>query len=181
MPRFSETQGAETQFSGHYDVAGWVKARDLRYITFTIDGVDFRTSNWNGVEAEEYVMFIRFELPSDAENLGFSDADAEYGVSGRHNRILQQLKNMREEDFPVELVTITEVPSRMGNPSMMLADPTSLDEPMGSSTTSQQPTTGATGGSPRTNTTAQTNGNGNKPANSTQRPAPSRNTPSRGK
>ena len=174
MPRFGETQAANTQFTGRYDVAGWVKASQLKYKTFHIDGCDFRTSSKFGKDEEEYVMMIRFENPEDELEIAIGDGEqsvgSEWGVSGRHYRIMAQLRDLGENDFPVEFVTIVEEDVGKGNPALMLADPSTLNPDTGISTTSQPATTGATGGSQRTNTGAQTNAKSGNRSTSTQPP-----------
>ena len=172
MPRFGETQAANTEFRGRYDVAGWVKASQLKYKTFHIDGVDFRTSSKFGKDEEEYVMMIRFENPEDELDIAIGDGEqsvgSEWGVSGRHYRVMAQLKDLGENDFPVEYVTIVEEDVGKGNPALMLADPTTLNGEAGITTTSQQATSGANGGQQRTNTNAQASGKSNNPSTSTR-------------
>lgn len=131
MTRFSDSQAGQTEFKGKYEVAGWIKARDLLYKTFDIHGVDFRKSSFgevNGETHDEYVMFIMLKNEEDAQELGLEDPYALYGVSGQHWRLLQVLKNADEDEFPLEDVTIVEQNTGKGNAALAFADPTSVGE-----------------------------------------------------
>lgn len=183
MAKFGDTAASTHEFKGgKYKVEGWTRARDLMFLTFNIVGVDFRTrtSNFSGEEEEEYVMFIEFVNPADAAALGLGDKKGIYGASGVHYRILAQLKDFTEDQFPVEFVSIAETSSGRGNPAYELVDPTSFTPvDSGYDAQSLEDTSGETGdstssthaaGSAATPTNAPRASNSTKPSTSTQRP-----------
>lgn len=182
MAKFGDTAASQHEFQGgKYKVEGWVKPRDLMYLTFNIVGVDFRTrtNNFSGQEEEEYVMFIEFNVAGDAAALGLGDKKGIYGCSGSHYRILAQLKDFTEDQFPVEYTSMAETQPARGNAAYELVDPSSFTPMSGDSNThSHEDTSGETGDStsvtpssgPATAPNAQQQNRSNKPSTSTQRP-----------
>lgn len=127
MTKFGDTKAAEHDFS-NYQIAGWVKVSELQFIVFDIQGVEFRkrASHFTGEQQEEYVMFVTFPDPRDVDGLELPDPEAMYGVSGTHYRIMSQLKDMDQDEFPIEGVSIAQNETRAGNSAYELVDPISF-------------------------------------------------------
>jgi hypothetical protein len=149
MSKFNETKAVE-QPRGKYDIDGWIKLRDLEGVIFDIVGMDTRPSSFDS-DATEYVMIVKIPGVEDREHLELpepEDGFGVFGVSTTHYRVVRQLKKFKEENFPVEDVTVGSEVIENGTSMLFLADPTTSEETKQESTqTSPKQNAGKNSGS----------------------------------